>query len=161
MIWLTRGGARWPSVYIQTGQSMEPTVEQGEYFLSFSPADPIARGDLVIWRYQFRDREFHVLRRVAGLPGDTVGMEAGRIVVNGEPQDWNFVIGSPRASYSDFAIEGELYDWGPWIVPDDSLLLLSDRRDMLGFPDSRFRGFIPQDDILARVDISLTGRRLR
>jgi hypothetical protein len=40
-------------------------------------------------------------------------------------------------------------------------VLLSDRRDMLGWPDSRFLGFIPIDEILARADFTIRGRRLR
>jgi type IV secretory pathway protease TraF len=50
---------------------------------------------------------------------------------------------------------------GRRVVPADSVALLSDRGDMLGWPDSRFLGFIPRRDIEGRATRTLTGRRLR
>jgi hypothetical protein len=46
-------------------------------------------------------------------------------------------------------------------VPPDSVLLLADTRDMLGWPDSRFIGFVPQEDVIARATRRVTGRLLR
>jgi signal peptidase I len=160
-LWLTRGGERVPSLYIQTGTAMEPTVSEGEYFVAWSPPDRLRRGDLVLFRYAWRRGEFHVLRRLAALPGDTVAMDSGVIVLNGQPQPWPFDIGSPKAWRSELAIELNIYTWGPWVVPPDSAVLLADQRDMMGWPDSRFLGFIPLTDILARADFTLRGRRLR
>lgn len=160
-VWATRCGERIPSIYIQTGQSMEPTLALGEYFIAWSPIGHLERGDLVLFRFVSGRREFHVLRRLVGLPGDTVAMDSGVVVLNGKPQPWPFDIASPGAWRSEYAIEENLYTWGPWVVPPDSVVLLSDRRDMLGWPDSRFLGFIPIDEIVARVDFTLRGRRLR
>ena len=160
-LWTTRFGERIPSIYIQTGVSMEPTLAQGEYFVAWSPAGSIERGDLVIFRYLRGSREYHVLRRLVALPGDTVAMDSGVVVLNGEPQPWPFDIPSPGAWRSELAIEENIYTWGPWVVPPDSVVLLSDRRDMLGWPDSRFLGFIPIDEILARADYTVRLRRLR
>ncbi len=122
--WVTRLGTRWPTIYYMTDPSMEPTVREGEYFVTWSPPGELKRGDLVIFRYEDEDGVFAVLRRVAGLPGDTVA-ELRRV------------------------------------VPTDSLALLSDRQDMLGWPDSRSLGFIPRGDIEGRATRTLTGRRLR
>ncbi len=159
--WATGAGSRIPSIYIMTGPSMEPTVAEGESFVAWSPPDSIERGDLVIFRFSTRRGDLHVLRRVAGLPGDTVAMDSGVVILNGQPQPWPFDIASPGAWRSEYAIEENLYTWGPWIVPPDSIVLLADRRDMLGWPDSRFLGFITLDDILARAHFTLKGRRLR
>jgi signal peptidase I len=160
-LWATRFGERIPTTYIQTGQAMEPTVAEGEYFVAWSPPDRLERGDLVIFRLVSSVGEFHVVRRLVALPGDTVAMDSGVVVLNGEPQPWPFDIASPGAWRSELAIEENIYTWGPWVVPPDSVVLLSDRRDMLGWPDSRFLGFIPLDEILARADFTLRGRRLR
>lgn len=157
----TRFGTRWPTIYFMTGPSMEPTLAAEEYFLAWRPAGALARGDLVIFLFRDEDGVFDVLRRVAGLPGDTVAMRDGVVVVNAERQPWPFRIMRPAAFRSPFAIGGHLYDWGPWIVPADSVLLLADTRDMIGWPDSRFLGFIPRRDIVARATVTLTGRRLR
>jgi len=160
-MWATRFGERIPSIYIQTGVSMEPTLAQDEYFVAWSPAGRLERGDLVIFRYVRGSSEFHVLRRLVALPGDTVAMDSGVVVLNGVPQPWPFDIASPGAWRSELAIEENIYTWGPWIVPPDSVVLLSDRRDMLGWPDSRFLGFIPIDEILAEAQFTIRGRRLR
>ncbi len=160
-LWVTRGGSRWPSLYYMTGPSMEPGLAAGDYFLAWGPAGRFSPGDLVIFRFVDEDGEFHVLRRVAGLPGDTVEMRDGVVVRNGVPESWPFQILKRAASTSPLSREGNLYDWGPWVVPPDSALLLSDTRDMVGWPDSRFIGFVALDDILARATMTLSGRSLR
>ena len=152
LLWVTRFGTRWPSVYYMTGPSMEPTVAAGEHFVAWSPP-PAAprRGDLVLFRFLDEGEEFHVLRRVVALPGDTVAMRRGAVVLNGAPQRWPFRIVEPLAWRSPLAIEPNLYDWGPWVVPRDSVVLLSDTRDIIGWPDSRFVGFVAVRDIVAAV----------
>jgi signal peptidase I len=159
--WTTRFGTRWPQIYFMTGPSMEPTVAAEEYFVALSPPGRLTRGDLVIFRYEDEDGVFHVLRRLAALDGDTISMRAGAVIVNGARAPWPFRIIEPASWRSALARDGNLYDWGPWIVPADSVVLLSDTRDMLGWPDSRFIGFVSRDDILARVTHTLSGRRLR
>lgn len=159
LVW-TRLGTRWPSVYYMTGASMEPTVVAEEYFVAWSPPGKLSRGDLVIFRYEDEDGVFHVLRRLVAVPGDTVSMRAGAAIVNGTRRQWAFRIIEPAAWRSPLARELNLYEWGPWIVPADSVLLLADTRDVIGWPDSRFIGYVPRDDIIARVTRTLSGRRL-
>jgi signal peptidase I len=130
---------------------MAPAVQAGQYFLAWSPPGPLARGDLVIFRYQDQDGAYDVLRRLAALPGDTIAMVDGGVVLNGVTQRWAYRVIEPAARFSPLARTGDLYTWGPWIVPRDSVVLLSDTRDMLGWPDSRFLGFIPRSDILAHA----------
>ena len=159
--WSTRLGTHWPSVYYMTGPSMEPTIAAEEYFLAWSPPGKLRRGDLVIFLYVEDGTEFHVLRRLAGLPGDTVRMEDGAVVVNDSAQPWPHQVLTPAVHYTDLALTRELFTWGPWIVPPDSVILLADTRDMVGWPDSRFIGFVPREDLLARATRTLRGRRLR
>ena len=159
--WTTRFGTRWPSVYYMTGPSMEPTIGAQEYFFAWSPTGELARGDLVIFRYADEDGEFHVLRRLAGLPGDTVWMAGGVVFVNGARQDWPHQILSPGVRRSELALTGDLFTWGPWVVPRDSVVLLADTRDMVGWPDSRFLGYVPLSDVIARATRTVRGRRLR
>lgn len=158
--WSTRVGTRWPAIYYMTGPSMEPTVRARELFLTWSPPGSLARGDLVIFEFEDADGEFHVLRRVAGLPGDTLAMQDGELTLNGRRTPWPFRILAPRARVSAFALVGDLYSWGPWVVPQDSVFLLSDTRDHLGWPDSRFIGPVPTDRVIARATRTITGRPL-
>jgi len=142
-LWLlvyTRGCTRWPQVYYMTGASMEPAVRAHEYFFTTSPVGELRRGMLVIFRYEDEDGVFHVLRRLAGLPGDTVAMQDGIAMVNGRVQAWPFRIADPRVTRSYLARVRHLHTWGPVVVPRDSVWLLADTRDIIGWPDSRFLG---------------------
>lgn len=147
LVRMTRFGTRWPAIYYMTGPSMEPTVRAGQLFLVWSPPSDLGRGDLVIFRYEDEDGVFHVLRRLAALPGDSIAMRDGAIWLNGVWQPWRYQVINPLARRSPLARTGDLYTWGPWVVPPDSVMLLSDTRDMLGWPDSRFLGFIPRTEI--------------
>lgn len=159
--WTTRLATRWPSIYFMTGASMEPTVAMEEYFLAWSPPGKLSRGDLVIFRYEDEDGVFHVLRRVVAFAGDTVSMRTGAAIVNGTRLPGSFRIIEPAAWRSALARDTNLYDWGPWIVPSDSVVLLADTRDIIGWPDSRFIGYVPKEHIIARATRTLRGRRLR
>ena len=115
----------------------------------------------MLFLFSVDDEVFHVLRRVAALPGDTVSMDSGVVLVNAVPQSAPYSIVRPEAWRSPLAIEENLYSWGPWIVPAESTVLLSDTRDIVGWPDSRFIGFVAIEDIVARATRTLKGRRLR
>jgi hypothetical protein len=86
-------------------------------------------------------------------------MEDGTVVVNGTRQSWPHQILEPAASWSALALTRNLFTWGPWIVPSDSVLLLADTRDMLGWPDSRFIGFVPQGCVSEAVELISGGAR--
>ena len=142
IVW-TRVFTRWPQLYFMTGPSMEPTVRAHEYFTVTSPVDRPRAGMLVIFRYEDEDGVFHVLRRVAALAGDTIAMRDGAAVLNGRVQTWPFRIVVARAWRSPLARVPSLYTWGPIVVPRDSVWLLADTRDIIGWPDSRFLGPVP------------------
>jgi signal peptidase I len=161
LLWTTRFFTRWPSVYFMTGPSMEPTIAAERYFFAWNPPGRLSRGDLVIFRFDHEGREYDVLRRLVAFGGDTVSMRAGVASVNGKPQSWGFRIIEPAAWRSVMARGENLYDWGPWVVPGDSMMLLADTRDIIGWPDSRFIGFIPPDRIVARATRTVRGQRLR
>src|SRR5574341_924731 len=100
LAWTTGAGTRWPEIYYMTDAAMEPTVRAGEYFLVWSPPRQLSRGDLVIFRWEQIGRVFHVLRRLAAFPGDTIAMREGTIVINRAPQTWPFRIIDPAARRS-------------------------------------------------------------
>jgi signal peptidase I len=161
LLWTTRFGTRWLSIYYMTGPSMEPTIAQEKYFLAWTPPGELARGDLVIFRFEDQDGVFHVLRRVVAFAGDTVAMRAGVVILNGKRQSWPFRIVEREAWRSPYALDSNLYDWSPRVVSPDSVMLLADTRDVIGWPDSRFIGFVPRRDIIAIATRTVRGRRLR
>lgn len=89
--------ADWPKV--PTG-SMEPTLRVGDYLLvnhlAYGPRLPFTntaiefgqpqRGDVVVFRFPLDVSEFYV-KRLVGVPGDTVAFHNGAVTVNGAPFD--------------------------------------------------------------------------
>jgi signal peptidase I len=161
LLWGTRFFTEWPQVYFMTGSSMEPAVRAREYFLTASPVGRLTRGMLVIFRYEDEDGVFHVLRRVAALPGDTILMRGGHTLVNGRDDGVPFRIVAPEAHRSPMARGGDLLAWGPLVVPQDSVFLLADTRDMIGWPDSRFLGPVPVAALEAEAGRIVWSPRLR
>lgn len=153
---LTRGFTSFPSTYYMTGPSMAPSVGQGAWFLARSSSALPGRGELVLWEHWIDDTLYHVLRRVVALPGDTARMVDGMLLVNGRLGVWPARIVERRAErILDGPIPGTIYNWGPVAVGPDSVFVLSDTRDMIGWPDSRFFGAVPRERIGARYLFSL------
>ena len=119
------------------------------------------RGDLVVFRSPIEDSI--LVKRLIGVPGDTVGMVAGDLSRNGRPvsepyvqrtgpsgpespdpgmRRWQlpFFVGKDTAGYHPTS-----RDWGPLLVPRDSFFMLGDNRD--GSRDGRFWGFVPRRNI--------------
>ena len=156
LVWLTRGFTAFPSTYYMTGPSMAPSVGQGAWFVARPLRGELSRGDLVLWEHTIDDSVFHVLRRIVGLPSDTVRMEAGVLSVNGAAAGGPWRVIEPRAERPlDGRVRGTIYTWGPVVVGRDSAFLLSDTRDMLGWPDSRFLGAVPREHLVARYWFAL------
>ncbi len=139
-----------------TGESMAPSVGKGDWFLARPLSGLPRRGQLVVMQFRDGDSLFHVLRRAVGVPGDTVAMRDGLLWVNGRAPSWPARILELRAERTlDGPIRGTIYNWGPVLVGRDSVFVLSDTRDMIGWPDSRFFGAIPLDRIEDRFVLVL------
>ena len=151
LVVLTRGFTAIPSTYTMTGESMEPAVGKGDWFLARPLATTPARGELVVLEHWIDDTLYYVLRRVVGLPGDTLVMGDGDLRVNGAAAPWPARVVVRQAERPlDGPIAGTIYNWGPVVVGPESVFALSDTRDMLGWPDSRFFGPIPRERIVDR-----------
>ncbi len=89
------------------------------------------RGDVIVFKYPL-DTSKDYIKRVVGLPGDTVELANKQLRINGSP------IEDPHASYS---IQGNLRKFGPVTVPAGHLFVMGDNRDESS--DSRVWGFVP------------------
>lgn len=135
------------------GQSMQPTLMDGERLfvekLSYLFADP-ERGDIVICEYPdiYYDT-YHAgeiftgktcVKRVIGLPGETVEVKGGRVFIDGKELD--------ESAYWNGRIEG---DYGPYTVPENSWFVMGDNRN--DSTDSRYYMVeaIPKSRIIGRV----------
>ena len=120
--------------------SMSPTICQGDWVFvdvwDHEIAD-LSRGDLVAVRAPGTTDP--LVKRVTGLPGDTVAINDALLYVNKQRVD---------EPYVDLAANDALY-YGPVVVPDDSILVLGDAR--ASSVDSRAFGPVPADGVLGRV----------
>jgi len=146
---------------IPTG-SMEPNLLIGDHLLvnklvyspSLGPLEdalfgkkPIERGHVVVFKYPEEPwRDF--IKRVIGLPGETIEVRGQRVIVDGRPIDDPYAHWTPRRT--DDPEAGSFHDgWGPQVVPPGHLLVLGDNRD--NSRDSRFWGFLPIDQVKGRA----------
>lgn len=119
--------------------SMEPTLLPHDRVLvnkliyRIRPPD---RGDIIVLRYP-RDPGRNYIKRIVGLPGDTVEIRGGHLLINGVPVEEMYVNGTPSG------------DYGPESVPADSFFVLGDNRN--NSEDSRAFGFLQRDLVVGQA----------
>ena len=129
------------------GTSMLPTLSDtdrifiNKFTYRFGLGD-IERGDTVVFWYP-EDTTKSYIKRVIGLPGDLVRIDAGQVFVNDRPIEEDYV-------ESDF--RDHVY-WPPTLrdskVPRDSYFVLGDHRNSSS--DSRSWGFVPRENIYGKA----------
>lgn len=102
------------------GSSMLNTLVNGEYMIAtkfdYLLGDP-ERFDIVICDYPNTDDGMYRVKRVIGLPGETVELIAGDLYINGEHIDQDFDM-TPNEAY-----------FGPFAVPEGHYFVLGDNRN--------------------------------
>jgi signal peptidase I len=126
------------------GRSMEPTFNDGErvVVLKARALYDIERGDIIVFSSR-DDPSKDLIKRVIGLPGDTVRIERGRVYVNGsrEPLTEEYVKDDGGYGYGGNRIEKK-------IGPDEYYVLGDNRRDSC---DSRRFSGVPAKNIKGKV----------
>jgi len=120
------------------GSSMLPTLHNGEFVLVNRLAyrfDAPQRGDIVVFHYP-PDPQQDLIKRVIGLPGDTVHVQGGTVWVNDEPLDEPYIAQPPLYS-------------GTWVVPPGNLFVLGDNRN--DSSDSHSWGMLPFENIVGKA----------
>jgi signal peptidase I len=109
------------------------------------PMAPIKRGDIVVFKYpEEPERDF--IKRVIGLPGETVEVREKRVYIDGVPLDEPYVFylqppsSSPLHEVTSFDVRER---YGPVTVPADQYFVMGDNRD--NSQDSRYWGFLSRD----------------
>lgn len=109
--------------------------------------DPPQRGDIIVFRYP-EDENKDFIKRVIGLPGDTLHIQNKQVMVNGELlQDDAYT-----QRIDPGIIDGRINprdNLGPITVPPDSYFVMGDNRDQS--LDSRFWGFVRMEKIKGRA----------
>ena len=147
---------------IPTG-AMQPTILVGDHLFAVKWAygwrEPLSgrvfagsrqpkRGDLVVFRFP-EDPSRPFLKRMIGLPGETVEIRNRVVFVNGAPLTEPYVQFLRPTDEADAVSLAD--NWGPHTVPVESYFVLGDNRD--NSRDSRYWGFVPQDLLLGRAAI--------
>ncbi len=137
------------------GYSMLPTLDNGEYVLISRLSYKLGnyqRGDIIVfrppmypdaptWQRLFGlpgfDNEYEdYIKRIIGLPGETVRIDNGTVYINDVPLIEPYIAAPP--DYSD-----------EWTVPEGQLFVLGDNRN--NSADSHAWGFLPDENILGKA----------
>ena len=108
------------------------------------PMRAIARGDVVVFKFpQEPDRDF--IKRVIGLPGETLEVRNKKVYINGTPLDEPYVhfLVPPGGAGQEVAPSDVRETYGPVTVPTDQYFVMGDNRD--NSQDSRWWGYLPRD----------------
>ncbi len=125
------------------GQSMEPNLHDRERVIldkvSYHIGTP-ARGDIVV--FPVKGEPLPLIKRVIGLPGETVEVRDGRVLVNGV---------ALREPYVSVPTVGNI---APVRVPADAVFVMGDNRAPGGSLDSRRLGPIPLSKLVGRARLA-------
>ncbi len=125
--------------------SMEPALQPGEYVLAdkLSPhLDGYQRGDIVVFVPPgAAPGSTPFIKRVIGLPGDTIALRNGHVVINGQEISEPYVY----AGQATEPVTGQDH----WVVPSGALFVLGDHRELDN--DSRIFGPVPLANVIGRV----------
>jgi signal peptidase I len=109
---------------------------------SIMPFREIQRGDIIVFKYpEEPQRDF--IKRVIGLPGDTLELRAKKVYINGQPLDEPYVHFLTAVSEgAEVTSKDVLENYGPVKVPPNQYFMMGDNRD--NSQDSRYWGYLPR-----------------
>ena len=121
--------------------SMETTVMAGDRVMGFRLSylfDSPQRGDIVIFKYP-DDESVLFIKRIIGMPGDTVEIKDGHTLINGKYYE------------EAYLAEEELGAFGPYVVPQGHYFMMGDNRN--NSADSRFwkNTYVARDKIIGKA----------
>ena len=126
-----------------SGASMYPTLHNGDRMV-LSKVGDIHRFDVVILKAP--DENVEYIKRVIGMPGDTIEMKSGVLYINGKKVDQPFIntetLAKQTVFIDDFTLESLT---GESKVPEGKYFVLGDNRGVS--KDSRMIGFIDRSVI--------------
>lgn len=103
------------------------------------------RGEVVVFRppvgLQRQQPNFDdaLIKRVIGLPGETVAISGGQVFINGAPLPESYIAEPPN------------YPWGPNVIPEGQYFVLGDNRNRSN--DSHAWGYVAETDIIGRATV--------
>ncbi len=136
------------SPFVVDGESMHPTFENLDYLivdeLVYDFQAP-ARGDVIVFRYP-GDPSIFYIKRIIGLPGETVSIDRGVVSIT-TPAGKTFTLSEPYIVNEDVT-----YTKKVTLGPDEYFVMGDNRPNS---SDSRVWGPLPRKNIIGRVDVRL------
>lgn len=128
------------------GQSMQPTlVERDRLFVNkiVYHLDTPSRSDVIVLRDPSEgvEKKDFLVKRIVGLPGDTIEVRDHHLYVNGEQQ---------AETYTDIEVQDP--DFGPITLAPDHFFVMGDNRHEGKSKDSRVFGSITSDQIVGKAE---------
>jgi signal peptidase I len=121
--------------------SMQPTLYAGDFVIvnkiAYTFGSP-QRGDVVIFRYPPDPEREPYIKRIIGLPGDTIHVSGGKVMVN------------EHALIEPYLSAPPVYE-GTWSVPEGSLFVLGDNRNSSS--DSHQWGMVPTENVIGKAEL--------
>lgn len=134
--------------FVVSGSSMEPTFHNGEYLivdqLSYMLGEP-QRGDVVVFHYPKEPKKYFI-KRIIGLPGETVHVRAGSVSVTKTD-------GTEEALDEAYLVNLGNGDDEDVTIPEDEFFVMGDNRPASS--DSRVWGLLPRENLAGRALIRL------
>lgn len=132
------------------GVSMEPTLSDGNSILINKLIYRISspkRYDVVVFKQSGKEHSYYTIKRVIGLPGETIEIKSGAVFINGEPLEEKF--------NTEAIVNGGLAEQ-PLLLEDHEYFLIGDNRN--NSEDSRFANIGPvlAGDILGKAWIRIS-----
>jgi signal peptidase I len=138
--------------FVVEGQSMATTLDTGDRVfvnkLSYRLHDP-NRGDVVVLHQITGATERDLIKRVVGLPGETIEMTGCVVRITEPGGDAPQILDEPYLDEADRAPGSCGPDVTSQVVPDEHVFVMGDNRD--GSQDSRMLGPIKEDDLVGRA----------
>ncbi len=129
-----------------TGDSMFPNFYNNEYVLTNLITlrfGSVVRGDVIVFKAP-PDPTKDFIKRVIGMPGDTVMVKNGDVYVNDQKLDESSYLKDTVHTYAGSFIQ----DGVPVTVPQGNYLVMGDNRPYSS--DSREWGFVPEENIIGK-----------
>lgn len=121
--------------------SMQPTLHADNFVIVNKIAykvGSLGRGDVIVFRYPPDPEREPYIKRIIGLPGESVSVSQGTVSINGEALTEYYISDPPR------------YE-GSWIVPDNKLFVLGDNRNSSS--DSHSWGMVPVENVIGKAEV--------
>ena len=127
------------------------------------------RGEIVVFKYPL-DEKLDYIKRCIGVPGDTIEIRQGQLLINSKPEGVLERLGTKYdpEEYTKVVLDrvttpsGKVYvirhnadprrtfyNYGPVVVPPGNYFMMGDNRD--NSQDSRYWGFMPKENIVGRA----------